>query len=155
MSPERLARAPEGVDPADRAVRSHRNQASEPVTKRFGPRLSPTRSAYGRGGTRAANSDAAGRLLTTTLAPAAMIAVSPALACANRRAGADQLRPTVPRASATANSPTRTARPRTSNGRPGRELRRSRRLAAATMPTTATGSDGDRRTKTSTVTATT
>lgn len=41
----RAALVIEGVAPADRAARSHKNQANEPVTKRFGPMFNPTRRA--------------------------------------------------------------------------------------------------------------
>jgi hypothetical protein len=48
MPPRRAAVATDGHAPAARAARSQRIQASEPVPNRFGPRLSPTRSANGR-----------------------------------------------------------------------------------------------------------
>ena len=44
-APSPQAWAIEGRASAERAVRIHSNQANEPVTKRFGPRLSPMRSA--------------------------------------------------------------------------------------------------------------
>jgi hypothetical protein len=108
MTPKRLARAIEGRAPAACAARSHRIQASDPVTKRFGPTFNPTRRANGCRGTRAANSDAAGRLLKTAAAPAATAAVAHRLRCESSVAGPDQARPAVPSATDMPNRPTRT-----------------------------------------------
>src|ERR1700722_15597291 len=71
ITPSRLAFATDGAPPADLAARSHSTHASDPVTNKFGPMLSPIRRANGCGGVRAARSDAAGRLFTSTLVPAA------------------------------------------------------------------------------------
>ena len=76
MTPSLLAFARDGRAPAARAARSQSSQARDPVTNRFGPRSSPTSSAKGLDGTRAARTDAAGRLFTATEPAAAMVAVS-------------------------------------------------------------------------------
>lgn len=76
MMPSRVAWDRDGCAPAVRAAFHHRTQASDPVTKRFGPTLGPTKSENGWGGTRDARSDAAGRLLTNTLTTAATAAVA-------------------------------------------------------------------------------
>jgi hypothetical protein len=47
MAPRPLALAIDGFAPERRAAFSHRNQASEPVTNRLGPRLSPIKRAKG------------------------------------------------------------------------------------------------------------
>ncbi len=73
---------------------------------------SPTRSAKGRCGTRAASNEAAGRLLTTTLAAAATAAVPHESRWASAADGPDHVRPSVPRATATPKSPTSTGSPR-------------------------------------------
>ena len=117
--------------------------------------FNPTRRANGRGGTRAANSDAAGRLFTTTLKRAPTTAVSQESRCDKRVAGPDQVRPTVPRATATPKRPTRTGSPRTPKARPVDTSEEQDRMTVATTPTAATGAAGDRRTITNTVTVTT
>jgi hypothetical protein len=48
--PGRLALAIEGSASAERAVRSHSSQGSDPVTNRFGPRFSPISRDSGCGG---------------------------------------------------------------------------------------------------------
>src|ERR1700761_6843205 len=110
-TPRALAWRTLGCAPAFLAARSHRTHASDPVAKRFGPTLSPTRSSKGCGGVRAARSDAAGRLLTSTLVAAATAAVPQASRCESSVAGPDHDRPSVPKATARPKRPTRTGRP--------------------------------------------
>src|ERR1700724_1998577 len=93
--PRPLALLSDGLAPALFATRIHRNHASDPVTKRFGPRFSPTRSENGCGGVRAAKSDAAGRLFAVTEVSAATPAVAQRSRCDRRCAGPDQRRPSV------------------------------------------------------------
>ena len=84
------------------------------MTNRFGPKLSPTSIAKGWAGTRAAKSDAAGRLLSSTDEAAATTAVPQRSRCDINVAGPDHTRPKVPRATATPKSPTSTGTPSTS-----------------------------------------
>src|ERR1700723_1803426 len=95
IAPIRLALAIEGRAPVFWAARSQSSQARDPVTVRLGPRLSPMSSAKGRGGTRAASSEAAGRLLTRPVLSAATAAVAHGSRWASRRAGPDHVRPNV------------------------------------------------------------
>ena len=152
-APRRLALAIEGRAPAVRAARNHRNQAREPVTNRFGPRLSPTSIAKGWAGTRAAKSDAAGRLLSSTDETAATTAVPHRSRCDINVAGPDHTRPRVPSATATPNSPTSTGTPNTSTTRRGCSARAARRTPTTATPTAATGMAGLCRTTTSTAAA--
>src|SRR5579863_10052369 len=112
-TPMRLALAIDGSAAADRAVRNHNNQARDPVTNRFGPRFSPMSKEKGCWGVREDSRDAAGRLLTTTVVPAAKKAVPHAPRCESRVAGPDHARPKVPSETATPNRPTRTGTPST------------------------------------------
>src|SRR5437016_2299749 len=104
-TPRRDAVAREGRAPTDRAARSQRIHAREPVTKRFGPMSRPTRRANGWCGTRAASRDAAGRLLTSTDVTAATNAVDHTSRCDRTVVGPDQARPRTPSVTATPNSP--------------------------------------------------
>ena len=131
-------REPSRPTGSSRPTRADWNQSTAGERARAGPgsgpRLSPMRSATGWCSGRAASSEAAGRLFTTTDAPAAP---SPAVCqmprWPSRWAGPDQDRPSVPSPAAMANRPhqerevevVRRARP------PAPSVRR-RRVARAT-----------------------
>lgn len=94
-----------GRAPFRRATWSQRIADSEPVTARFGPRSSPSRSARGCAGSRADNKTAAGRLLIATAVPAAIHAVAHRLVCASAWP-IEVARANAPRPTATASSAT-------------------------------------------------
>ncbi len=150
-SPNRTAPTREGFAFTVRAERHQSTQASEPVTNRLGPMFSPTSSEKGCESGRADRSDAAGRLLTTTVVTAAY----------------DRRWPTAQGARAARTDPTRHGRasqvppqPRTARPAPATRARRENRprppaRAAsakdyATTPTPNTGSAAFLSTTTST-----
>src|ERR1700690_2303216 len=144
-APIRLALAIDGCAPVSRAARSHRSQARDPVTNRFGPRFSPISNAKGWPGGQAASNDAAGKLLTSTELAAATTAVPRRSRWDRSTAGPDQSRPSVPSATATPNKPARVGTPTTPATLLTWVLQVASRSPATAAPIVATGRAGDGR----------
>ena len=137
-----------GFAPWLRATRSQRTADSEPVTARFGPRLSPIRRAREWAGAFAESSIAAGRLLRPIAAIAPVAAVCQRSNELTRCSGPCHQRPSEPTATASRKRPTSTRGSAVANTRARATCGRGARRRS---PTISTGSAGDARASTSTV----
>ena len=136
-----------GLAPWLRATRSQSTAESDPVTARFGPRLSPIRSARAWAGTSTASSIDAGRLFSPIAAIAPAAAVCQRSNELTRFSGPCHQRPIAPTATASTKSPP-IMRGSTAAYRRARVVRAS---STTTIPTTSTGSAGEASASTSTV----